>query len=206
MSGEAGVRHRHPVLVAELSALLARLRVLARTPRPRAGSGRVRSGRLSVLLLLFGVGVLAAVSGGAMAGRPSSGGGTVGTAPSTTAPGQTTTAPVAPSGGASSAPAAVPSAASTPTTVLNTSEWQLNGSATIDANGSLLLTDGVTAHVASAWMTTPVSVDSITVSFDLTIDTGCCSGEHADGVTVDLLDAASQTPTAIGGGGGELGF
>jgi RHS repeat-associated protein len=83
--------------------------------------------------------------------------------------------------------------------------WQLNGSAKVLSDGSLQLTDGVVASGASAFFKTPVNAETITISFDVTM-TGSGGGSHADGVTVDLIDATTQSPTALGGGGGGLGF
>jgi len=87
----------------------------------------------------------------------------------------------------------------------NSTDWQLNSSATMLADGSLQMTDGVVASVGSAFFKTPINPGSVTISFDVTM-TGSGGGNHADGVTVDLIDATTQPPTALGRGGGGLGF
>ena len=80
--------------------------------------------------------------------------------------------------------------------------WDFNGSASL-SSGSVELTPASTYQAGSAWYTTPISVpSSLTVSFEMNMS----GGSGADGVTVDLLNAADGGPTSVGTDGGGIGF
>jgi hypothetical protein len=98
-------------------------------------------------------------------------------------------------------PISVPQPGSGPSE--ESSEWQFNGSAEIDSDGNLSLTQGQTYVAGSAWYKTELSdISTLTVSFNMSL-TG---GSGADGVTVDLLDASDGSPSSLGGDGGDLGW
>jgi len=73
----------------------------------------------------------------------------------------------------------------------------LNGTATM--NGSRLrLTDGGSGEIAAAWYTTKVNIQAFTQDFSFQL-----SNPYADGITFTIQNAGT---TAIGGGGGWLGY
>jgi Bacterial lectin len=86
----------------------------------------------------------------------------------------------------------------------NSTTWDINGSASL-SGGNLQLTPAAEGQTGSAWYATPISLGSsgtLTVSFDVNMS----GGTDADGVSVDLLNAGSYAATAVGDGGGGLGF
>jgi hypothetical protein len=80
--------------------------------------------------------------------------------------------------------------------------WQFNGTATGAANRFTLTQAHTGEGAGSAFWTTPLSARTLDVSFDATMGDGL----GADGMALVLADAASQTPTSLGGTGGGLGF
>jgi hypothetical protein len=80
--------------------------------------------------------------------------------------------------------------------------WDFNGSASLNDDGSVQLTPASDFEAGSAWYATPISVSSLTVSFELNMS----GGSGADGITVDLLDASDNGPTSVGADGGGMGF
>jgi hypothetical protein len=80
------------------------------------------------------------------------------------------------------------------------SAWGQNGGATI-ANGTLTLTDGGAGESRSAFLDSPVYIDAFIASFTYQD----VSGGGADGA-VFIVQNSPAGPTALGGGGGELGF
>jgi RHS repeat-associated protein len=88
----------------------------------------------------------------------------------------------------------------------NGTDWDLNGSqAEIEGGGVLRLTTNGVYQADSAFYATPISVGTLTASFDLTFSAAGGFGP-GDGATLTLLDASDESPTAIGGDGGKLGF
>jgi hypothetical protein len=81
------------------------------------------------------------------------------------------------------------------------SNWVTNGSATMNG-GTLQLTPAATNLVGSAFCKTAIPTARLDVSFTLAIG----GGNGADGLTFALQDALSGSPTAVGAGGGGLGF
>lgn len=81
--------------------------------------------------------------------------------------------------------------------------WTLNGSSTI-TGGALQLTAAAADQKGSAFYPTPLSIGTgLTVEYDATI----ADGSGADGLAMILADPArGATATALGGGGGSLGF
>ena len=152
---------------------------------PIASTRRIAPALLALALL--GLGLIA--PGAAAADSP----------PTATTPAAPVAVPVAPAVRAGSAPTALASTAAIPPPDPTT--WQLNGPDTaIQADGSLLLSTGSEGRGGSAFYKLPVAVTGVTtVSFDVTLSEGM-GASNADGVTVALLDAATQSPTAIGEG------
>ncbi|MFI8521121.1 choice-of-anchor D domain-containing protein [Streptomyces sp. NPDC085481] len=79
--------------------------------------------------------------------------------------------------------------------------WKLNGNARM-SGGDLQLTQAVTDQRGSAVWPVPVLTDGLHASFT----TSLSGGNGADGLSLALLDAAGATPTALGAGGGGLGY
>ncbi|HEY1486940.1 MAG TPA: choice-of-anchor D domain-containing protein [Micromonosporaceae bacterium] len=79
--------------------------------------------------------------------------------------------------------------------------WAVNGSAAMTSS-VLTLTGAVSGERGSGVFTAPVPSDGLTASFTA----GLGGGTGADGMTFALLDASVNGPTALGGGGGGLGF
>ncbi len=77
----------------------------------------------------------------------------------------------------------------------------LNGSSTLSGTG-VLLTSGSPNQAASAYYATPVDINAFTTDFDFTIESGTNS-VLGEGMTFVIQNAS---PTAIGGGGGGLGY
>ena len=102
---------------------------------------------------------------------------------------------VGPSGGS---PPPGPSVLAAPPT-----GWQLNGLASMVGSTSLQLTPATVSGAGSAFATTPLSTASrLTVAFTATIG----GGTGADGMCLVLADASQAQPSALGQGGGALGF
>jgi hypothetical protein len=82
-------------------------------------------------------------------------------------------------------------------------DWQLNGSAVINAD-SLSLTSAQARKVAGSafWRQPIVDATSVTVTFDAAID----GGTGADGLTVAFANAALVKTTSLGAIGGGLGW
>jgi glucose/arabinose dehydrogenase len=80
------------------------------------------------------------------------------------------------------------------------SAWQVNANATRTASG-VLLTPAVATQRGSVFSTQTISSASITAEFDLNIS----GGNAADGLTFALA-APTVAATAVGGGGGLLGW
>ncbi|WP_244501951.1 FG-GAP-like repeat-containing protein [Terriglobus roseus] len=76
-----------------------------------------------------------------------------------------------------------------------------NGSAVTTSNG-ISLVDGGQGEAGSAWSTTPVNINNFDVTFNASVQNNT-SGPAADGFTFTLQNSG---PTALGTGGGELGF
>jgi autotransporter-associated beta strand protein len=83
---------------------------------------------------------------------------------------------------------------------VNGTGWTLNGGPTI-ANDVLTITTNANSQTRSVWFNTQQPTGSFTAQFDYTRGAG--SGNPADGVTFTLQ---SQALTALGGGGGGLGY
>jgi hypothetical protein len=79
--------------------------------------------------------------------------------------------------------------------------WQPNGKAVATSTG-FQLTDTTGGAVGSVFWTAPVASSSLTVAFDASIS----GGTGADGLTLTLADPSAAGPTALGTGGGGLGF
>jgi hypothetical protein len=79
--------------------------------------------------------------------------------------------------------------------------WRLNGSARMSGT-TTVLTSAVTNQAGSAVYSTAVPSNGLHVHFTARLS----GGTGADGLSLDLLNAASARPTALGGGGGGLGF
>ena len=81
--------------------------------------------------------------------------------------------------------------------------WTLNGLASMVGSTMLQLTPATGSGAGSAFANQSVSTSSkVTVSFTASID----SGTGADGMCLVLADAALSPPTALGYGGGGLGY
>jgi hypothetical protein len=78
--------------------------------------------------------------------------------------------------------------------------WVFNGSAAMSGS-DLVLTPAVNNQAGSAVYTTPTASDGLQAAFTAQIG----GGTGADGLTFALLNAASNTPHSLGGGGGGLG-
>jgi hypothetical protein len=79
--------------------------------------------------------------------------------------------------------------------------WRLNGSARMSGT-SLVLTSAANDEAGSAVYSVPVPSNGLSASFTAEIG----GGTGADGMTLSLLKASAARPTALGGGGGKLGF
>ncbi|HEV3071455.1 MAG TPA: choice-of-anchor D domain-containing protein [Solirubrobacteraceae bacterium] len=80
--------------------------------------------------------------------------------------------------------------------------WQLNGSSTI-AGSELVLTPATNNQVGSAFWPQQIDPRNATIEYDASIT----AGSGADGLALVLGDASKgATPTALGVGGGGLGF
>ena len=79
--------------------------------------------------------------------------------------------------------------------------WTQNGSATA-GSGSLTLTTATNEQTGSSIYNTPVVTSRLRAKFTIQIG----GGTGADGQTFMLLDATKTGPTALGAGGGGLGF
>ncbi|GAA2769529.1 Ig-like domain-containing protein [Streptomyces showdoensis] len=83
----------------------------------------------------------------------------------------------------------------------NAGGWKLNGSAQI-SGGDLQLTQATPGRSGTAVWPVPVLTDGLKASFTTVIG----GGDGADGLSFALLDPARTTPSALGTGGGGLGF
>jgi len=79
--------------------------------------------------------------------------------------------------------------------------WTLNGSAQMSGT-SLILTAATNSQAGSAIYSVPEPSNGLTATFTAKIG----GGTGADGMTLSLLNAAKAGPTALGGGGGDLGY
>jgi hypothetical protein len=81
--------------------------------------------------------------------------------------------------------------------------WKLNGPAAL-AGPDLVLTPAQNYEAGSAFWTHPVLSDNLHVSFDAQMNNGGATG--GDGLTLALADAATATPSSLGGTGSDLGW
>ncbi|HET9953934.1 MAG TPA: choice-of-anchor D domain-containing protein [Polyangiaceae bacterium] len=82
------------------------------------------------------------------------------------------------------------------------SGWRFNGSAIGSANSFVLTGATEGDQTGSAFWSTALSPAAIDLSFDAILG----GGSGADGLALVFADASQQGPTALGGGGGGLGF
>lgn len=92
--------------------------------------------------------------------------------------------------------------ASTGITSSTVSGWQFNGMAVGATNRFTLTQANAGGGAGSAFWTTPLASNALDISFDTIIG----DGTGADGMTLVLADAALETPSSLGSGGGGLGF
>jgi hypothetical protein len=81
--------------------------------------------------------------------------------------------------------------------------WKLNGAAA-RAGPDLVLTPAQNFEAGSAFWTHPVLSDNLHVSFDARLNNGSPTG--ADGLTLAFANAATATPSSLGGIGSNLGW
>ncbi len=79
--------------------------------------------------------------------------------------------------------------------------WQLNGNALLESP-NLVLTTAATNQAGSGFW--PTAVDPRNLDYEFTISIG--GGSGADGLAFVIADATKAAPTALGEGGGGLGF
>ena len=79
--------------------------------------------------------------------------------------------------------------------------WTTNGSAKVDS-GTLVLTTATKEQTGTCVFGTPLIAKGLHAAFTIQIS----GGTGGDGLTFMLLDAAAARPTALGAGGGGMGF
>jgi hypothetical protein len=79
--------------------------------------------------------------------------------------------------------------------------WTTNGSAKIDS-GTVVLTTATKEQTGTCVFGTPLITKGLHAAFTIQIS----GGTGGDGLTFMLLDAGAAKPTALGAGGGGMGF
>jgi hypothetical protein len=79
--------------------------------------------------------------------------------------------------------------------------WRFNGSAAMHGS-QVVLTPAQSDQAGSVFYSEPVSTDSLTAAFTLSMG----GGTGADGATFTMLNPVRSVPTSVGGAGGGLGF
>jgi hypothetical protein len=109
-----------------------------------------------------------------------------------------TAKPAHPAATASTAPSRVPRSANV---TAPPDGWTTNGSATI-SSGTVVLTTATKEQTGTCVYGTPLITRGLHAAFTIQIS----GGTGGDGITFMLLDAATAKPTALGAGGGGMGF
>jgi hypothetical protein len=109
-----------------------------------------------------------------------------------------TAKPAQPAATASAAPSRVPRSANVSAPP---DGWKTNGSATI-SSGTVVLTPATKEQTGTCIYGTPLVSRGLHAAFTIQIS----GGTGGDGLTFMLLDAATAKPTALGAGGGGMGF